>query len=324
MKHIIDTIDRRQPDDFDNEFAQAVLKGMSANDKSIPSRYFYDEQGSILFEEITKLDEYYPTRTEIKLLKDKVPEMVAASPGGAVLVEFGSGSSIKTEILLDHLTGLKAYVPVDLSPTALNGAELRLREKYPGLRIAPVSADFVEPFALPAWCADAPKIGFFPGSTIGNFHLSDAARLLENFKQDLWPSSRLIIGVDLKKDPAQLEAAYDDRKGVTAKFNLNLLTRINRELGGNFRLPDFRHLAFYNTHEGRVEMHLESRKKQTVDILDRSFCFRAGERIHTENSYKYSVPEFRSIAQRAGWRTLAAWTDEGGLFSVHLLTPKMA
>ncbi len=303
------------------DFAGAVLKGLSSKKKSIPSRYLYDAKGSVLFEEITELEEYYPTRTEIKLLEENTRDMVGQFPEGAVLVEFGSGSSRKTEILLRTLPHLKAYIPVDVSPTALDDAKARLTKKFPDLRIAPIVANFMEPFALPDWCADAPKIGFFPGSTIGNFKPSEAIGLLEYFAQDLGCSSRLILGVDLKKDEDRLVAAYDDREGVTAEFNLNVLTRVNRELDGTFDVSGFRHVARYNENEGRMEMHLESRKDQSVEILGRRFDFKKGESLHTENSYKYSVQEFHDIGDRAGWENLATWTDEESLFSVHLMTP---
>ena len=302
-----------------DEFAEAVLRGLSTPRKRLPCQYFYDAAGSALFEEITDLEEYYPTRTETALLRQHARVMAEPSGRNAVLVEFGSGSSRKTELVLAALQAPRAYVPIDVSQSALIDAWGRLERRFPGLEIVPVNASFCDPLRLPKSVLPLAKLGFFPGSTIGNFDPPDAGRLLMHFSRVLGPGSRLIVGVDLDKDRRRLEAAYDDAKGVTARFNLNLLHRINRELGGDFDLARFRHRAIYDQELKRIEMHLVSRTGQTVRVLGRSFQFRAGESIHTENSYKYSVEQFRALARGAGWRSQRVWVDAGRDFSVHEL-----
>jgi dimethylhistidine N-methyltransferase len=301
------------------EFAEAVWDGLSSPRKRLPCQYFYDARGSELFEEITRLEEYYPTRTEMGILREHARAMAEPSGRHAVLVEFGSGSSRKTELVLAALDQPRAYVPIDVSHAALEGARPRLKWRFPGLEILPVHASFCDPLMLPARAHAAHKLGFFPGSTIGNFDPPDAVRLLGNFARLLGPGSRLIIGVDLDKDAKRLEAAYDDAKGVTAAFNLNLLARINRELDGDFDLSRFRHLARYDQDLERIEMHLVSRVRQTVRVLGRPFQFAAGETIHTENSYKYSVERFHALAGAAGWRPAKVWMDRARDFSVHEL-----
>ncbi len=305
-----------------DDFAEAVWNGLSAPRKRLPCQYFYDERGSELFEEITRLEEYYPTRTEMGILREHARAMAEPSGRQAVLIEFGSGSSRKTELLLAALDSPRAYVPIDVSHSALEGARPRLRWRFPGLEILPVHASFCAPLRLPARARAGHRLGFFPGSTIGNFDPADAVRLLGNFARLLGPASRLIIGVDLDKDAKRLEAAYDDAKGVTAAFNLNLLERINRELDGDFDIARFEHLACYDPGLERIEMHLVSRVRQSVRVLGRPFQFAAGETIHTENSYKYSVDRFRALASGAGWRPAQVWTDPARDFSVHeLLLP---
>lgn len=306
-------------------FGEAVLRGLSSPRKRLPCQYFYDAAGSELFEEITRLEEYYPTRTETAILREHARSMVRPAGRRAVLVEFGSGSSRKTELVLAALESPRAYVPIDVSQSALAEARVRLEQRFPGLEIAPVNASFCEALKLPARVLPHRKLGFFPGSTIGNFDPPDAGRLLAHFARVLGPGSRLIVGVDLDKDPRRLEAAYDDAKGVTAQFNLNLLERINRELGGAFDLARFQHRAIYDQEFRRIEMHLVSRVRQTVRVLGRSFQFAAGESIHTENSYKYSAEQFRALAQGAGWQTARVWMDACRDFSVHeLLLPDAA
>jgi dimethylhistidine N-methyltransferase len=302
-----------------DEFAEAVLKGLSSPRKRLPCQYFYDAVGSDLFEQITELEEYYPTRTETAILRENAYAMTHPSGRGAALVEFGSGSSRKTELVLAALETPHAYVPIDVSDSALADAARRLERRFPGLEVMPVHASFCDALRLPARVAGHRKLGFFPGSTIGNFDPPDAGRLLGHFARILGPGSRLIVGVDLDKDTKRLVPAYDDAKGVTAKFNLNLLVRINREVGADFDLSRFQHRAIYDRDLKRIEMHLVSRVRQTVRLLGRSFQFAAGESIHTENSYKYSVEQFRALAKGAGWRPAQVWADTRRDFSVHEL-----
>ncbi len=309
---------RSEPSSLD-EFAQAVLKGLSAPRKRLPCQYFYDAVGSMLFEEITRLEEYYPTRTETAILHAHAPSIAGPSGRDAVLVEFGSGSSRKTELVLAALAAPRAYVPIDVSVSALSDAWARLELRFPGLDIIPVNASFWEALRLPARVLAHGKLGFFPSSTIGNFDPPDAGRLLMHFARVLGSPSRLIVGVDLEKDPQRLVAAYDDAKGVTARFNLNLLERINRELGGDFDVARFAHRAIYDQEFKRIEMHLVSRARQTAQVLGRSFSFAEGETIHTENSYKYSVEQFRAVARGAGWQPAGLWMDANRDFSVHEL-----
>lgn len=303
----------------DDDFAISVLDGLSKRRKSLPCRFFYDTAGSALFEEITQQPEYYPTRTEIAILKTNALQMLDAELDDAVLVEFGSGSSRKTEILLESLPRLRVYVPIDVSDCALTEAQRRLLRRFPKLVVRPLLEDFSGSISLPSDLVNRPKIGFFPGSTIGNFTRAEATQLLSTMRIALSPDGRLIIGVDLKKDVRQLLRAYDDAKGVTAAFNLNLLVRINRELAGTFDLHAFRHEAIYEPFEGRIEMRLVSVKDQNASAAGEQFRFHAGETIHTENSYKYTVEEFQRVARLAGWTPRRVWTDERSLFSVHEL-----
>jgi L-histidine Nalpha-methyltransferase len=303
----------------EGDFAAAVLDGLSRPQKSLPCRFFYDTHGSELFEEITQLPEYYPTRTEAAILEAYAAEMAEGVPAGGILVEFGSGSSLKTEILLRQLPQLGAYVCIDVSESALAAAKGRLASRFPALDVRSIVGDFSRAVAFPADLAERPRTGFFPGSTIGNLVPAEAAHLLQSFGARLGTSGRLIVGVDLKKDARRLHMAYNDSRGITAAFNLNLLTRINRELAGTFDLGAFRHEAVYNPREGRIEMYLRSMRRQVVGILGRPFHFGAGERIHTENSYKYTIGQFHDLARSAGWQPRRVWTDAGDLFSVHEL-----
>jgi len=301
-------------------FARDVVAGLSATPKRIPPKYFYDSEGSRLFEEITRTPEYYPTRSENEILRMQAGAMVQYFPTGAALVEFGSGACIKVRFLLDAARKLKAYVPVDISGEFLSAEAAHLRKDYPKLAILPVAADFMKPFALPEAVAELPKIGFFPGSTIGNFEPHEACAFLGHAGKILGAGAVMIVGVDLVKDPAVLNAAYNDEAGVTEKFNLNLLRRINRELCGNFKLDQFEHHAFYNREKSRIEMHLASKKRQKVRVGSATFDFRAGEAIHTENSYKYSAESFAALARGAGWTMEQVWTDAGRNFAVCALT----
>jgi dimethylhistidine N-methyltransferase len=302
----------------DTEFARDVIAGLSATPKWLWAKYFYDDRGSELFEQITALPEYYPTRTELGILEERAAEIARFVPPGAALIEFGSGSTVKARIVL-RAAAVAAYVPVDISAGFLNSEAARLKRDLPHLRILPVAADFTKPFELPAAIRSRARVGFFPGSTIGNFEPSQAAEFLRHAARLLGPGAHFIVGIDLVKDERVLEAAYDDAAGVTAAFNLNLLRRINRELGADFDLDRFRHKALYNSAQHRIEMHLESRVAQNVTVCDRVIPFAAGETIHTESSYKYTVESFQALAAEAGWSPAAVWTDPKGYFSLHAL-----
>ncbi len=255
----------------------------------------------------------------MQILRERAADIARFFPAGSALIEFGSGSSKKVRILLAAAPTIAAYVPVDISSEMLVQEAEELRRDYPKLAVLPVEADFTQPFSLPAAVAGMAHTGFFPGSTIGNFEPHEACAFLRHAGHMLGRGSSLIIGVDLVKDASILNAAYDDEAGITAKFNLNLLARINRELGANFDLASFSHHAFYNSERHRVEMHLASKKRQKVRVAGRVVEFRAGETIHTENSYKYTLDSFRALARGSGWRPLAAWTDAGANFSIHAL-----
>ena len=302
-------------------FRRDVVRGLARSRKRLPCKYFYDARGSALFDQICELDEYYPTRCEAAVLRHHAGDIAAAAGPGCVLVEYGSGSSTKTRLLLDHLHGPVAYVPVDISGEHLFAAARRLARHYPGLAVRPVCADFTRPFELPPLGrGPTRRIVFFSGSTVGNFRPPEAVALLRRIAGLVGPGGGLLIGVDLKKDRRVLDAAYNDARGVTAAFNLNLLARINRELGGDFDLDRFRHRAFFNERRGRIEMHLISVGPQTVRVGDTSFSFADGEAICTEYSYKYAVDEFRWLAGRAGFTLEHVWTDPDGLYSVHFLS----
>lgn len=303
-------------------FLDDVFRGLERPRKELPCKYFYDEAGSRLFDAICGLDEYYPTRTEIALLKAHGAEMAELIGPGVCLIEFGCGSLVKTRLLLDALARPAAFVPIDISDGHLTRSAAALAGEYRGLKVLPLAADFTRPIDLPEQVRDlaARRVGFFPGSTIGNFDHPSAVGFLRNVAAMTGTGGGLLIGVDLKKDEAILVRAYDDRAGVTAAFNLNIIERINRELGGDFDPRAFRHMALYNGEKGRIEMHLVSRKDQTVTIQDRAFRFRDGETIHTENSYKYHVEEFTALAGQAGFSAVRTWVDGDGLFSLHYLT----
>lgn len=298
-------------------FLEDVLHGLSLPAKSLPPKYFYDACGSALFERICDLPEYYPTRTELAMMRQFAPAMAAALDDGCTLIEFGSGEGSKTEILIEALRPAR-YLPLDISKQALLESAQRIAACHRPLQVTAICADYMAPFRLPE-AALPPRVIYFPGSTIGNLTPEDALLFLRRAHGIAGTGGAMLVGVDLKKDPALLNAAYNDAQGVTAAFNLNLLTRINRELGADFDLSAFRHLAFYDPVRGRIEMHLESLRWQTVHLAGRHFTFAAGERIHTENSCKYGVDEFAVLASEAGFRPEAAWTDALQLFSVHLL-----
>lgn len=303
------------------EFKADVVAGLGAGPKRLPAKYFYDGTGSRLFERITDLPEYYPTRTEIKILRDHGADIAKLIPPGAALVEFGSGSSKKARIMLAAAPALACYVPVDICGEMIEQEAIELRADFPNLKVLPVTADICFPFELPPEAkAASVRVGFFPGSTIGNFEPHEAASFLRNAAQILGPGSTLIVGADLIKASDVLNAAYNDKAGVTAAFNLNLLTRINRELRGTFNLDTFEHHAFYNRERNRIEMHLASLKRQKVKVAGECFDFRAGETIHTENSYKYSVESLGALARGVGWMPAGAWTDASKYFSIQAFT----
>ena len=304
-------------------FRRDVLRGLASSPRCIPSKYFYDERGSQLFVAITETEEYYPTRTEQAIMDAHVHEMADAIGPRAILIEYGSGSSRKTRTLLDALDpgahperGLVAYVPIDISRSHLHATAETLRHAYPSLLIAPVAADYTGDFALPTLPTANKHVVYFPGSTIGNFSRRQATAFLAHAAETAGPGGGLLIGIDLVKDRATLEAAYDDAAGVTAQFNLNLLHRINRELGGTFDPDGFRHLAVWNDDERRIETYLVSQREQTATVAGVPFRFDDGERIHTENSHKYTVEGFAEEAAGAGFELKRAWTDERGWFAV--------
>ena len=298
-------------------FETDVIEGLRATPKRVPAKYFYDGAGSQLFERITELPEYYPTRCELRILRDRAGAIARLIPAGAALVEFGSGSSKKARIMLAAAPKLAAYVPVDICGEMIEQEAAELRPDFPALKVLPVTADICFPFELPAVAKFAPaRVGFFPGSTIGNFEPHEAAAFLRNAAGILGAGATLIVGADLIKPVAVLNAAYNDAAGVTAKFNLNLLVRINRELGGGFKLDTFEHHAFYNRERSRIEMHLASLKRQKVKVAGDSFEFRVGETIHTENSYKYSIESLGALARGVGWRPSGVWTDPRDYFSI--------
>ena len=294
-----------------------VLDGLSATPKTLPSKYFYDETGSVLFERITELEAYYPTRTEQGIMEVHIHEVVGAIGRDSVLIEYGSGSSEKTRLLLDTLPNLTAYIPIDISAEHLSVTTERLRMAYPTLTISPVATDYTKPFVIP----DDPvqrrkRVVYFPGSTIGNFVPEEARNFLAQIAAVIGTGGGLLLGIDRKKNHQILERAYDDPDGVTAAFNLNLLKRLNRELGADFDLDTFAHEAFYNAEQGRVEMHLVSTLDQVVHIWDRTFRFHAGESIHTENSYKFDVSDMVELAASANLELIHEWTDANEWFSV--------
>jgi len=301
-------------------FRREVISGLQKPQKELPCKYFYDDQGSRLYERICALEEYYLPRTEIGIMNTHIEEIVELLGSGIILIEYGSGSSTKTRILLDHLKELVAYVPIDISREQLLRVAMELKRYYPQLDILPVCADFTNTFEIPN--INQPyhrRVVYFPGSTIGNFDPVQARYLLAGIVRICGPNGGLLIGVDLEKDPEVLNRAYNDSQGVTAAFNLNILKRINRELGGDFKPEFFEHYSFYNPQEGRVEMHLISRKDQTVHLDDVTIPFVQGESIWTESSYKYNLTDFKQMAADAGFRVDRVWMDEQQWFSVQYL-----
>jgi dimethylhistidine N-methyltransferase len=301
-------------------FCAEVLGGLRKSQKELPSKYFYDEQGACLFERICTLDEYYIPRTEALIMDTYINEMVELLGSRVLLIEYGSGNCNKVRILLDHLHDLAAYVPIDISREQLLHVTQELASSYPDLEVLPVCADYTSGFELPVPRRASDRVVvYFPGSTIGNFDPIPAKHFLEHIAGVCGPGGGLLIGVDLKKDPGVLHRAYNDRQGVTAAFNLNLLERINLELNCNFQPEWFEHYAFYNPGEGRVEMHLVSLRDQTVQLDNLTIPFARGESIWTESSYKFNLDEFQQMAAAAGFRVEHVWTDEQQWFSVQYL-----
>lgn len=301
------------------DFRAAVLAGLAQPQKQIPAKFFYDELGSQLFDEICKLPEYYPTRTETALLARHADEIAEIAGTEVSLVEFGSGASRKVRILLDSLIAPAAYLPIDISRSHLLASAEVLAADYPEVPVFPICADYTRDVTLPSEMPRDSLLGFFPGSTLGNFAPGEAAGFLRRIATLVGPGGGLLIGIDLQKREEVLQAAYNDAKGVTAAFNLNLLTRMQRELDAKLDIGGFRHLAHYNRARSCIEMHLISRRRQQIVIGDRRFDVEQDETIHTEDSRKYSLDGFRAQAQAAGWRPLQAWVDPAGLFSLHYL-----
>lgn len=316
--HAAALADAHLPDEQTSTFARDAIEDLSRHPKRLSPKYFYDTTGSELFEAITRLPEYYPTRTELSILEGRAGEIAAFVPRAAALVEFGAGATTKVRLLLQRCP-VGAYVPVDISGDFVKAQASGLRKDFPSLAVYPVAADFTAPFVLPKATVGLPKVGFFPGSTVGNFEPHEACRFLRGAREILGEQARMIVGVDLEKDERVLYRAYNDAAGITARFNLNVLVRINRELGGNFDTAGFTHRAIYNREQHRIEMHLVSKKAQTVRMLGTSFSFRQGESIHTENSYKYSIERFGALARGSGWKVCESWTDDAEMFSVHAL-----
>lgn len=299
----------------ESDFAQEAIDGLLATPKKIAPKFFYDETGSRLFDAICRTEEYYPTRTESSIIKDNVDDIARHIGRGCLLVEPGSGNSAKVRELLEAVKP-HSYLPMDISKLFLRKEAEKLAAEFPWLNVHAVCSDFTVSMDIPFYPEGVHRVAFFPGSSIGNFEPSEATNFLRKIRGMVGQEGGLLIGVDLKKESILLNAAYNDAKGVTAKFNMNLLVRMNRELGANFDTNSFKHHAFYNALAGRIEMHLVSTKDQTVQISDNSIEFGRGETIHTENSYKYTVPEFQVVAEAAGFKLKTVWTDENNWFSL--------
>ena len=318
MNGMLLTLDAPETADRE-EFRNAVLAGLAARPRAIPARFLYDARGSALFDDICELPEYYLTRTETQILAERAGDIARLAGPGAALVEFGSGSSVKSRLLLDAMRDLAVYAPIDISRQHLDQSAARLQRDYPQLRVEPVCGDYMSLRALPRIAQDARRLGFFPGSTIGNLEPAEATAFLRRARQLLGDDGALIVGVDLRKDERQLHDAYNDSAGVTAAFTLNLLRRMNRELDATFDLSAFAHEAFYNSDEGRIEIYFRSLADQTVRVAGRSFAFENGERVHTEYSYKYDLTGIGKLAGSGGFGLAEVWTDEGQRFAVACL-----
>lgn len=302
-------------------FRSDVVEGLSRLQKTLPCRWLYDERGSDLFEEITRLADYYPTRTETAILQARQSELRAFAGPSPILIEYGAGAGVKTELVLDALVEPRGYVPIDVAREYLLETARRMKHRFRSLWVRPVERDFLSAFEMPSAMPAGRRIGFFPGSTIGNLDAEEADSFLAQMLRHAGPGGAAIVGVDLLKQTDRLLRAYDDSEGVTAQFNLNLLARINRELGADFHLEHFRHVAMWNDTEMAVEMHLLSLAEQWVSVGERRFHLRKGETIHTESSRKYDRDGFSALAGRAGWRVSQAWEDDEQLFCVFALLP---
>jgi dimethylhistidine N-methyltransferase len=318
MKTIKQNVHYHVGNESETDMYGDVLQGLMNSPKTVSPKYFYDKKGSELFEEITMLTEYYPTRTELFILNQYKNDMAKTVGANSALIEFGSGSSEKVRTLLGAMTELKEYVAIDISKDFLYQSARALSMEYPNLQVHAVSADYTEKFEMPELHAER-KVVFFPGSTIGNFEREEMMIFLRKTAQFLKSGGGMLIGVDLKKDHAVLNAAYNDKKEITSKFNLNLLNRFNRELLADFKLENFRHHAFYHEEKGRVEMHLVSLENQFITIGEMQIAMKEGETIHTENSYKFTIEEFQEIAQQCGFSPKKVWCDEKKWFSMHYL-----
>jgi dimethylhistidine N-methyltransferase len=301
------------------EFERAVLDGLSRAPRAIPAKFLYDARGSQLFDQICELPEYYLTRTETRILRGSASGIAALAGPGRALIEFGSGSSVKSRLLLDAMASLAAYAPIDISREHLDTTAAKLRRDYPGLRVEPVCGDYMAIDALPDLVPGARRLGFFPGSTIGNLTPDEAKAFLRRARALLGDDGAMVLGVDLRKDPALLHAAYNDSAGITAQFTLNLLRRMNRELDATLDLSAFAHEAFYNEEEGRIEIYFRSLRSQTAMVAGWRFMFAAGERVHTEYSYKYDDPTFAALVDGTGFRVGQTWIDDESFFAVHYL-----
>jgi len=310
-------VETRGRADANPTFLADVLAGLSGRPRAIPARWFYDAAGSALFEEITRLPEYYPTRAETALLRGHSRDIAALTGGGRAVIEFGSGSSAKTPWLLDAANA-DAYVPIDISGEFLRASAAALAEGFPGLPVIPVEADFLHPITLPEAIDGLPRLGFFPGSTIGNLNAAGAVDLLRAMAETLGEGAQLLIGMDRIKSANILIPAYDDAQGVTARFNRNLLARINRELDGDIPEDAFRHRAIWNDAMARIEMHLEAKQDCRFTVAGMSFAMAAGETIHTENSHKYGRRDARLLLHAGGWTPIGEWSDPDDLFLVIL------
>jgi dimethylhistidine N-methyltransferase len=305
----------------DSIFHSDVVEGLSRVQKTIPCRWLYDERGSDLFEEITRLKDYYPTRAETAILRTHQPELQRFAGPGPILIEYGAGAGVKTELVLDALTAPQGYIPIDVAREYLLQTARRMERRFSYLWVRPLERDFLSAFEMPTGMPAGRRIGFFPGSTIGNLDAAAAEAFLSQMLRHVGPDGAALVGVDLVKPTETLLRAYDDSEGVTARFNLNLLARINRELGGDFRLDRFRHVARWNDAERAVEMHLLSLTEQWISIGQLRFHFREGETIHTESSRKYDREGFGALVERAGWCVSRAWEDDNRLFCVFALSP---
>ena len=300
------------------DFEKDIIQGLSASEPYISPKYFYDETGSKIFEDICTTEEYYPTRTEVSIIRDNIDDLVKNLGKECLLIEPGSGDSYKVRLLLDALRPI-AYLPIDISRRYLQDEAKKLAVEFTWLNVHAVCADFTGKLKLPYHVETTGKVAFFPGSTIGNFIPEQAVGVLQEIKKMVGQDGGLLIGVDLQKDPAILNAAYNDKKGFTAQFNLNLLTRINTELGADFKVDNFKHHAFYNEEKNRIEMHLLSLQDQQVKISEHVFEFKKNETILTEYSHKYSIESFQKLAEKAGFERVKTWVDDEKLFSVHYL-----